>query len=93
MASILCLAEPGWLIEPAAKAAEVQPGGNHGYDNAVPDMTALFIASGPAFRSGVRLPPFDNVDVNPLLRRLLGLPPSARIDGTDATLREALVAP
>jgi predicted AlkP superfamily pyrophosphatase or phosphodiesterase len=93
VASILCLAEVGWLIEPAAKAAEMQSGGSHGYDNAVPGMAALFIASGPAFRSGVRLPAFDNVDVNPLLRRLLGLPSSAQIDGSDAALRGALAAP
>jgi predicted AlkP superfamily pyrophosphatase or phosphodiesterase len=93
VASIFCLAEPGWLIESAAKAAEVRPGGNHGYDNNILDMAALFIASGPSFRSGVRLPPFDNVDVNPLLRRLLGLPQSPQIDGTDDSLREALVSP
>ena len=43
----------------------------HGYDNADPTMTALFIANGPAFRPGVRLAPFDNVDVAPLLRDLI----------------------
>ena len=93
VASILCLAEVGWLIEPDAQASEVQPGGNHGYDNTAAEMAALFIANGPAFRSGVRLPAFDNVDVNPLLRRLLGLPSSAQIDGSDTALRGALVEP
>lgn len=36
-------------------------------------MAALFIASGPAFRHGVALPTFDNVDVYPLLARLIGV--------------------
>ena len=33
--------------------------------------SAVFIADGPAFGDGVVLPPFDNVDVYPLLARLL----------------------
>jgi hypothetical protein len=38
-------------------------------------MRATFIASGPAFRSGVTLPLFDNVHVYPLLARLIGVEP------------------
>ncbi|PZU47397.1 MAG: alkaline phosphatase family protein [Sphingomonas sp.] len=76
----LCLAQVGWLILPTAPAAPFT-GGNHGYDNAAPDMAALFIASGPAFRHGVKLDPFDNVDVAPLLRKLLDLPDGTGLDG------------
>ena len=36
------------------------------------------------------LPSFDNVDVYPLLRDLLGLPPAQGVDGDDAPLRAAL---
>ena len=84
----LCLAEDGWL---ALKTAPAKPfaGGNHGYDNAAPDMAALFIANGPAFVAGRRLAPFDNVDVTPLLRDLIGLPPATGLDGTDAPFRIA----
>ena len=87
--AILCLADIGWQI------AEKPPtsrgvGGNHGYDNRAPEMTALFIASGPAFRPAT-LPAFENVDVYPLLRDLIGLPPKAGIDGTDAPFRDVLV--
>ena len=64
-------------------------GGMHGYDNADPTMAALFIANGPAFRQGVRLAPFDNVDVAPLLRDLIGLPPGQGLDGSDAPFRRA----
>lgn len=68
-----CLAETGWMIPPT-KAAISDDGGAHGFDNAAPEMAALFIAQGPDFRAGQRLPTFDNTAVAPLLHRLLGLP-------------------
>jgi predicted AlkP superfamily pyrophosphatase or phosphodiesterase len=48
--------------------------GDHGYDNANPDMRALFIAHGPAFKRGVVAPEIDAVDIYPLLTRLLAIP-------------------
>jgi len=80
---IFCLADIGWEIAEKPPERE-RHGGNHGYDNFAPEMAALFIASGPAFRAGQTLAPFDNVDVEPLLRRLLGLPAGTDRDG-DAT--------
>ncbi|MDQ1232072.1 putative AlkP superfamily pyrophosphatase or phosphodiesterase [Sphingomonas sp. SORGH_AS 879] len=86
IAPYFCLADAGWLID--AKPAEKPfSGGTHGYDNADPSMTALFIAQGPAFRPDTKLAPFDNVDVAPLLRDLIGLPPGRGLDGTDAPFR------
>lgn len=71
----LCLGEPGWsLVFNARSAARVQ-GGGHGYDNMAPEMRAMFIATGPAFKRGVVLPAFDNVNVYPLLMRLLEVAP------------------
>jgi predicted AlkP superfamily pyrophosphatase or phosphodiesterase len=87
--AIFCLAETGWLIgDRPGRAGE--KGGNHGFDNMAPEMTALFIASGPAFRKAT-LPGFTNVDVYPLLRDLLGLPPKPAVDGDDAPFRDVLV--
>ena len=43
----------------------------------------------PDFRRGMELPPFDNVDVYPLLARLLGIAPLAN-DGEIAPLLPAL---
>ncbi|WP_404339932.1 ectonucleotide pyrophosphatase/phosphodiesterase [Sphingomonas sp. MMS12-HWE2-04] len=88
VAPIFCLAETGWLLneKPPAKPFA---GGNHGYDNFAPDMAALFIANGPAFRAQ-RIAAFDNVDVYPLLRDLIGLPAKPGVDGTDAPFRSAL---
>lgn len=84
-----CLADAGWLI--AAKPPQKPfTGGAHGYDNADPSMAALFIATGPAFPAGVALPPFDNVDVAPLLRDLIGLPAGKGLDGNDAPFRQVL---
>lgn len=87
--AIFCLAEDGWQISDRAPK-ERSAGGNHGYDNRSPDMAALFIAHGPAFRPA-KLAPFDNVDVYPLLRDLLGLAPKPGVDGTDAPFRDTLV--
>lgn len=87
--AILCLAETGWLIveKPPTKSFI---GGNHGYDNQAPEMAALFIANGPAFLPGKQLAPFDNVDVYPLLRDLIGLPAKTGLDGNDTAFAGVL---
>jgi hypothetical protein len=56
--------------------------GEHGYDNAVPDMGATFYAWGPAFKSGMTITPFENVNVYPLIARILGLKITKPIDGS-----------
>jgi predicted AlkP superfamily pyrophosphatase or phosphodiesterase len=85
----LCLADDGWMTYKTAPTAPFSRG-DHGYDNALPSMRALFIANGPAFAPGRRLEPFDNVAVAPLLRTLLGLPADSTLDGTDAPFRSVL---
>jgi hypothetical protein len=52
-------------------------------------MAATFIANGPAFRAGTRLKSFDNVDVYPLLAKLVGVTPQPN-DGNLADLALAL---
>ena len=84
-----CLAQPGWQIFDHPSSDD-RVGGNHGYDNQAPEMRALFIANGPAFAHGATLPPFENVDVNPLLRRVLGLPQESAMDGTLVPVEGAL---
>jgi predicted AlkP superfamily pyrophosphatase or phosphodiesterase len=85
----VCLAEPGWMIWDRAPATAIQLGGMHGYDPAAPDMAAAFVAAGPAFKPGTMVPAFDNVDVYPLLMRLLGIEPLAS-DGSAQTFEKAL---
>lgn len=92
--AFVCLADMGWIIQGTAPKAEAAPvhGGTHGWDNQAPEMRALFLAAGPAFRPGTALPDFDNVDVEPLLRRLIGLPAhEGAIDGTAAVFAPALI--
>jgi predicted AlkP superfamily pyrophosphatase or phosphodiesterase len=87
--AILCLPETGWTVVLHQPKYKVE-GGAHGYDNDAPEMRALFIASGPAIKPQGRIPTFDNVDVAPLLRDLIGLPPGQGLDGDDAPFRGAV---
>ncbi len=88
---IVCQMHEGWNALSRASIAKRMPGnrGSHGYDNALPSMRAVFIARGPSFKQGQVLPGFDNVDVYPLLARLLGIP-AAPNDGNAQTLLPAL---
>lgn len=86
--AILCLPDTGWLV--ATRSRPVRgPGGAHGYDNAAPEMAALFIAHGPGVRAGITLEGVDAVDVQPLLAHLLGLD-APQGDGSLEELRPAL---
>ena len=86
---ILCQPDLGWLLLDRDKGRPLQPGGAHGFAPEDPSMRATFIASGPAFGHGITLPAFDNVDVYPLLMRLLGQPPLPN-DGDITPLLPAL---
>jgi len=90
--AFVCLAETGWLaLTKDAPIDHPVSGGTHGFDPASPEMAALFIANGPAIRPRGVLRAFDNVDVTPLLRDLLGLPTGTKLDGDDAPFQGALV--
>lgn len=84
----LCLAASGWAIQ--ARDREHILKGMHGYDPTQSDMAAVFIAAGPAIAAGTTLPVFDNVDVYPLLARLIGIAPVSAIDGRAETLTPVL---
>lgn len=87
--AFLCLAEIGWVIA-EKRSAGSWSGGAHGYDNHAPEMASLFIANGPAFKAAVTLPVFDNTDVAPLIRKLIGLPQNSALDGSLAPVSPAL---
>ena len=88
---ILCLARSGWVIGDHATFERKKHFslGEHGYDIDDADMRAIFVASGPSFRAGAVIPPFDNVDVYPLLAHLLGVV-AERNDGNLAIVGAAL---
>ena len=88
---VLIFADEGWEITTHASAEKrTKPErGDHGYDNQLISMGATFIARGPAFRHGVVIPPFENVEVYNLLCTVLGLKPAPN-DGDDSLARLSL---
>ncbi len=91
---VLVLADEGWQIRTRAEQAErAGPDrGDHGYDNALVSMGAIFIAHGPAFRRGAVIAPAANIDVYNLLCAVLGLKPAPN-DGDGRLAGSALVPP
>jgi len=87
---IFCLPDTGWEITTRAWVAK-RPiaAGNHGFDPFAPEMRAVFIGVGPSFRRGVAVPDFDNVDVYPLVSKLVGVRPEPN-DGDLDELAAAL---
>jgi predicted AlkP superfamily pyrophosphatase or phosphodiesterase len=87
--AFVCIAQPGWMIANQPPREGSRLGGMHGYDPATPEMAATFVAAGPAFKVGAVLPVFDNVDVYPLLMRLIGVKALAS-DGDIAGVKAGL---
>ena len=93
---VLVLADEGWYIQNQSigsnsKAGEYIPkGGTHGYDNQLKSMHALFLASGPAFQSGIQIEPFENVNIYPLICEILNITPHPNIDGKLNDIRHIL---
>ena len=58
--------------------------GAHGFDPyKIKEMGAVFYAWGPNLKNRIKLPPFENVQVYPVVTKILGLRYSHKIDGTD----------
>jgi alkaline phosphatase D len=83
-------------VPPATGGTEHGQIGAHGFDPArVPDMKASFFAAGPDIRPGVTVATFENVDIYPLVAKLLGLDithlKTGPIDGEIRPLQEILI--
>ncbi len=85
--------ELGWVVE--TRASSKIPGlhdmkGNHGFDNAYPDMHGTLIAYGPSFRTGgIVLDPVPNLDIYNLMCAALHLTPAPN-DGDDTLVHAML---
>jgi alkaline phosphatase D len=82
----------------AAGHGNEPPVGMHGYDPAhMPQMKAIFYAAGPDIRGGATVPPFENVNVYPLIAHILRLDianlKTGPIDGKLAVLQSILKNP
>ena len=86
---VLIIAEEGWTLMPMGHGPEM-PKGTHGYDNKLTSMHAIFVADGPAFKSGYSREVFENIHIYPLLIHILGLEPYAEIDGDLDVVKDIL---
>ncbi|ATA72372.1 ectonucleotide pyrophosphatase/phosphodiesterase [Capnocytophaga canis] len=65
--------------------------GTHGYDPYVtPDMGGIFYAIGPKIKKGYKVHTFENVNVYPLITRILGVDNPENIDGKPEVLAPIL---
>lgn len=60
---------------------QTQVFGEHGFTPRYVDMQGIFYAKGPQIKEGLKLEPFQNIHIYPLLCRILGLPIPLGIDG------------
>lgn len=85
-------AEPGWMLSNKPYYAGMQRGllnGMHGWDPAWQDMHGFFVAHGPAFAAGERLPAVRSIDLYSLMAELMEVPP-AETDGSLAAFEPLL---
>ncbi|HNP22826.1 MAG TPA: ectonucleotide pyrophosphatase/phosphodiesterase [Panacibacter sp.] len=62
--------------------------GKHGYDPEIKDMHATFMAWGPQLKKRKRIGAFENVNVYPLISKILGLTYTDQIDGNINILKK-----
>jgi len=72
--NFVLVADPGWSVYWSWQHKDGK--GAHGYDNDFQDMQAIFYAIGPDFKQGFRQPAFPNVDIYPLVSKLLDIKPA-----------------
>ncbi len=77
---LIVVADSAWSLGWRRGSGYDYAGGTHGYDIRNADMHAIFYASGPVFKKGYKHPIFDNVDLYPLMAKILNLSP-AKVDG------------
>lgn len=84
---LVVVADSSWSV--VWDRETVTSGGAHGFDNENTDMHAIFYAFGPAFKENYECPPFENVNIYPLICEILGLLP-APVDGNLEPVKELL---
>ncbi|CAF0724722.1 unnamed protein product [Brachionus calyciflorus] len=67
IAPIVAIADEGYVMNTVNQTLI----GNHGFDNRIESMRAIFLARGPNFKSNVGITGLKNVDVYPLLCELI----------------------
>jgi predicted AlkP superfamily pyrophosphatase or phosphodiesterase len=92
---IMGIADEGWQVLRRSTVDGLRnrrlrgAAGQHGYDPVNMSMRAMFVAAGPAFKTGVIVPPFRNVDIYNVLAQVLRLKPAPN-DGDAEVARQLL---
>ena len=96
IAPVVCSAEEGFYMTSRERQERDKdrenagkPFGAHGYDNKYQQMQATFIAHGAAFKKGVLIEPFENIQVYNLMCDILGLKPAPN-DGNHDLSKEIM---
>ena len=77
---LVVMADSTWNIGWGEPQERFYSGGGHGWDNQKKDMHTIFYAIGPAFKTNYTQPPFELVDLYPLITHIMNLQP-AEVDG------------
>lgn len=80
ISKILMIADCGWALSNNQKWSDKYVA-SHGYDNQCKDMQGLFIAKGLNFKNNYKSAGLMNIDIYPLLAKLLDIKYSHTIDG------------
>jgi predicted AlkP superfamily pyrophosphatase or phosphodiesterase len=64
--------------------------GRHGYDNYMKEMRATFYAWGPAFKKHRIIAGFENVNIYPIITKILKLNYTNEIDGKQKVVKSIL---
>ena len=92
IAPIIGILDNGWSLTTHDFFEEHQSyymGGTHGYDPTNPDMQAFFLAYGPAFKEGVSILPFENINLYCLMAKILKVDP-VKTDGNLSVFNDIL---
>ncbi|XP_046561055.1 glycerophosphocholine cholinephosphodiesterase ENPP6-like [Haliotis rubra] len=74
---IIIIADEGWqLTTNKTRKAKSTLKATHGYDNALMSMKPIFLARGPNFKANLTSDPIQNVDIYPLVCKLLNIKPA-----------------
>jgi len=92
IAPIVGILDNGWSLTSHSYFDSHQSyysGGTHGYDPVHPDMYAFFLAHGSAFKSGITVPAFENIQLYNLMAEVLNVKP-AENDGDIELIKNIL---
>jgi ectonucleotide pyrophosphatase/phosphodiesterase family member 5 len=81
---IILIAKPGYSLERNLSTGKKEYSisvGNHGFEKDLLDMHGIFVASGPAFKVGYKTGTVWNIDIYPLICKILNIKPNQPIDG------------